>query len=407
MPLSLRIALASLAAHRLRTALAMLGVLFGAFVLTGVLHVTRAMVAKAEQETEKLGPNLVMAAAGQVRFRRSGGARVRELPATFTRADAPAPATQLPGRKNAAPFLSEPMALRVGGRKIPAQIVATTPAYPDVRSFHPEFGRFFTPRDLEAKTKVCVLGRTVAERLFGSPPSAVGRFVYLFRARVRVLGVMEAKGKDLSGTDQDEQVFVPLTTFMRRFSNRDFITGAYLSAAEAASLDAVVENAKTLLRRRHRIGPGEKSDFSVFTARQAMQVQRQALDLVWTLGVISSCISFAIGALGIASIMILLVRARRLEIGVRRAVGAKRRDIMRQFFLESALMSGAGGGGGVALALGLVSAVYGFGVFPPVYDLDIIAAALAGSVALGLAAGAWPAWQASRIQVLDALRGQE
>jgi putative ABC transport system permease protein len=406
MPLSLRIALASLATHRLRTALAVLGVLFGAFVLTGVLHVTRAMVVKAEQETEKLGPNLIMAAAGQARFRRSGGARIRDAATTFTRADAKALAGSLPSLQGAAPFISETMALRAGARKVPAQMVATTPSYTRVRNFQPDLGRFFTREELDQRAKVCVLGRTVAERLFGKPENAVGRTVFLFRAQIRVLGVMEAKGKDLSGTDQDEQVFVPLTTFMRRFSNRDFITGVYLNAAEAASMDQLVRSAETLLRRRHRIGPGEEDDFSVFTARQAMQVQRQALDLVWTLGVISSTISFAIGALGIGSIMILLVRARRLEIGVRRAVGAKRRDIMRQFWLESAVMSGAGGGLGVALALGLVSVVYGFGAFPPVYDAAIIASALAGSVALGLAAGSWPAWRASRIEVLDALQGE-
>ncbi len=402
--LSFRIALASLKAHKLRTALAMLGVFLGALALTGVQHVSLAMVRKAEIETEKLGPNLFMATAGQVRMVRSGSARVSGGARTFTVQDAMALILSLPAARGGVPFISTTMGVRHGSVKTTAQLVASWPAYTRIRSFQPQYGRFFTQQELDERAKVCVLGRTVAERLFGNAEAAVGQHVFVFRARLEVLGVMEEKGQDIAGTDQDEQFFVPLTTYMRRMANQDWITGAYLQLADGADSDAAKRSAEALLRDRHDLQPGQNNDFSLVTAKDTMELQQQALDLVSTLGLISSSLSFGVGGLGILSIMVLLVRARQLEIGVRRATGARRRDILRQFLLEAGFMSTAGGGAGVAAAMALMTAVYTFAGFPYVYDPGLLAGALAGSGALGIIAGAYPAWRASRLEILDVLR---
>jgi putative ABC transport system permease protein len=144
----------------------------------------------------------------------------------------------------------------------------------------------------------------------------------------------------------------------------------------------------------------------VLTARDTMQVQQQALDLVQTLGLISSSISFAVGGLGILSIMVLLVRTRRLEIGVRRAVGARRIDIIRQFMLEAALMAGTGGSLGVIFALLLLVIVCQIGNLPLVFEPLLVLGSLAGSVLLGLAAGAYPAWQAAHVEILEVLKSK-
>ncbi len=406
MPLSLKIALSSLAAHRLRTILAMVGVLLGALALCGVQHVSEALLRKAEMETAKLGTNLFVARSGKVSFRRSGSARVGETARTFKLADARALMGHLPSVRLGAPFAEATMPIRAAANKIPSQLIATWPEYPAVRNFRPEFGRFFTEAELAARARVCVLGRKIAERLFGRPERAVGQDVFFFRAPARVVGVMEAKGADIVGSDQDEQVFVPLSTYLRRFANQDWITGVYLQLGDPRDYARARESARDLLRRRHLLGPGEEDDFTLLTAKDTMQVQQQALDLVQTLGLISSSISFAVGGLGILSIMILLVRTRRLEIGVRRAVGARRRDIIRQFMFEAGLMAGVGGVAGVVLALGLLLVIYRVGQLPLVFDPLFIAAPLFGSVALGLAAGAYPAWQAAHIEVLDVLRNE-
>lgn len=408
MPLSLRIALSSLSTHKLRTVLAMLGVFLGALALTGVRHVSEAMVRKAEIETEKLGPNLLMAMSGKLRFSR-GDFRTQPSHKNFRVADALAVLRGLPSAAVGVPYISKTEHIRAGNTRVACQLVATWPDYPRVRAFVPDMGRFFTQEEEDSRAMVCVLGRTIATRLFGDPGKAVGQRVFLYRAGLTVIGVMEEKGADLSGADQDEQVFVPLSTLMRRLDNRWHISGVYIQLADGADFEDAKATAETILRRQHGVGPGapKPDDFTVLTAKDTMRLKQQALDLVRTLGIISSSLSFAVGGLGILSIMVLLVRARRMEIGIRRAVGARRADIVRQFLIESGAMSCVGGAGGVLTALVLLLAVYRFGDFPYVFNVWLILQALAGSAVLGLAAGAYPAWQAGSVQILDVLRNKE
>ncbi len=407
MRFGLHVALASMGRHKLRTVLAMLGVFLGALALTGVQHLSLAMVRKAEMEVERFGPNLFLARMGRIRIHRSGATRASDVARTFTLSDAQALLDHMPSAMDGAPFVSDNMPIRNGPTKVLCQLVGTVPGYQRVRNFRPEQGRFFTTHEMDDRAKVCVLGQTIAERLFGTAEAAVGQNVHFFNAPSRVIGVMEEKGADIVGTDQDEQVFVPITTFMRRYSNQDWITGVYIELAPGADPELAKDTAGDILRRRHRIDPGEVEDFSLLTAKDTIKMQEQALALVGTLGLISSGVSFAVGGLGVLSIMILLVRARRLEIGVRRAVGARQRDIVQQFMLEAGLLSGAGGGLGVLCALAMVGAVYVLGIFPPVFSPLVIGGTLAGSALLGLAAGLYPAWQASRLEILDVLRSPE
>jgi len=401
---SLKVALHSLRTHRLRTILAMTGVLLGALALTGVQNVSRAMYAKAEAETAKLGTNLFIARTGQVSFRRTGSARVGNESRTFTLRDAQALMAGLPAANRGAPFVSTTMAVRAGDIKIPAQLVATWPDYREVRNLDLISGRFLSDGDLADRERVVVLGDKIARRLFGRPEKALGETVLLFRAPVRVIGVLAPKGADIVGADQDEQIFVPLSTYLRRFANQTWITGIYIQLADPAAGESSKKGAEAILRKRHGIGPGKKDDFSVLTARDTIQVQQQALQLVQTLGLISSSVSFAVGGLGILSIMILLVRTRRLEIGIRRAVGARRLDIVRQFVFEAGMMAGMGGAWGVVLAWILVFLVAHFGDMPLIFDPLLMLAVLAGAVLLGVAAGVYPAWQAGQVEVLEVLR---
>ncbi|MFU2210830.1 ABC transporter permease [Solidesulfovibrio sp. C21] len=404
---SLRIALKSLTTHKMRTILAMLGVFLGALALTGVLHISLAMERKAVLETEKLGPNLLMAMSGNVRFRR-GDIRTDAGNTKLKLPDAMALLRGLPSVVGGVPYLAFTSPIRAGDKKTMCQIVATWPAYPAIRGNHPQYGHFFDQDDEDDKALVCALGPTIATRLFGSPEAAVGQTVYIFRARLRVVGVMEEKGSDVSGTNQDEQIFVPLSTYMRRLSNKNYIHGVYMQLADGTDFEAAKATAQYILRRRHGIKTekGQPDDFRVLTARDTMQLKQQALDLVQTLGYISSSLSFAIGGLGILSIMILLVRARRLEIGIRRAVGARRRDIIRQFLIESGAMSAVGGTAGTAAALLLLAVIYRLGQFPSVYNAWLIGTSLFGSAALGLVAGAYPAWSAANVEVLQVLRDE-
>jgi len=404
LPLNLRIAVSSLKAHKWRAILAMLGVFLGALAFTGVQHVSEILVRRAELETEQLGPNLYAVLAGQIRFRRSGEMRTDGNVRTFQLSDARALIDGVPSVLEGAPFVSTNMQVRGNGNAVTAKILATWPEYQSIRSFRPDAGRFFNHGEVEDRAKVCVLGRKIAERLFGRAENAVGSLVYLYRASFRVLGVMEAKGRDVSGEDQDEYLLMPLSTYMRRASNQTWVNGVFLRLDGEAGLDQVQASVNAIMRRRHALTEGKADDFASMTPRDAMQLQRQALDLMSTLGGISSVISFAVGGLGILSIMILVVRARRVEIGVRRAVGGRRRDIVRQFLFESALMAGVGGAFGVLTTLVLVVVGCNVSGLPLVLDPTSLVLTLAGSCLLGVAAGAYPAWQAANIEILDILK---
>ncbi|WFS62268.1 ABC transporter permease [Pseudodesulfovibrio thermohalotolerans] len=404
LPLNLTIAVSSLSAHKLRAVLAMLGVFLGALAFTGVQHVSKIMVRQAEMETEKLGPNLYAVLAGAVRFTRGGAMRISGGSRNFVLSDAQALIDSVPSVIDGTPFVTTTMTVRGGGNAVDAQIMACWPNYQDIRSFHPDIGRFFSLREVEDRAKVCVLGRKIAQRLYGRPEAAVGRDLYMFRASFRVIGVMEEKGRDVSGTDQDETLLLPLTTYMRRASNQQWLSGVYLRLAKDAGLDMVNESVNAIMRERHRIDPGEDDDFSSMSSADAIKLQRQALDLMTTLGGITSTISFAVGGMGILSIMILVVRSRRVEIGVRRAVGGRRRDIVRQFLFESGLMAAVGGGLGVVVTVILVLVGCTLADLPIIIDPASLATTLVGSCLLGVAAGAYPAWQAANIEILDVLK---
>ena len=403
LPLNLSIAISSLSAHKFRAILAMIGVFLGALAFTGVQHVSTIMVRQAEMETEKLGPNLYAVMAGAVRFTRGGGQAFRRSRA-FTLADAEAIIGGVPSVLEGAPFISTVMPLRGNGNGVNVQVMASLPSYQSIRSFYPTIGRFFNEQEVEDRAMVCVLGWNIADRLFGQPDLAVGRKVYMYRASFRVLGVMENKGADISGTDQDEIMLVPLTTYMRRASNQRWVNGVFLRLAKEAGLGEVEASVNVLMRNRHGIEEGAVDDFSTTSPKDAIKLQRQALDLMTTLGGITSSVSFGVGGLGILSIMILVVRSRRVEIGVRRAVGGRKRDIVRQFLFESGLMAAVGGGLGVLVTVVLVVVGCGLLGMPVIIEPASLILTLIGSCLLGVAAGAYPAWQAANIEILDVLK---
>ncbi|WP_147819558.1 ABC transporter permease [Salidesulfovibrio onnuriiensis] len=404
LPLNLSIALSSLATHKVRAILAMLGVFLGALAFTGVQHVSKIMVRKAVIETEKLGPNFFVVLAGQVRFRRNGSVGVRNDMANFRLGDARAIIDGVPSVLSGTPYAYGSFLIKGGGNALTAQVFGTWPTWPEVRSIKPMLGRYFTSEELESRAMVCTMGVTIAERLFGGAEAALGRTVLIYRAPYKVIGIMEPKGRDLVGDNQDEFMFMPLTTYMRRASNQDFLNGVSLRLAKGADIGLVEEAARDILRTRHRIKPGQPDDFGLLAARDTIKLQREALDLMSTLGLITSVVSFGVGGMGILSIMILVVRARRVEIGIRRAVGGKRSDIIRQFLFESGLMAGVGGLCGVIATVMLVFGLHKGLDLPLIIDPSSLLLTLIGSCLIGLAAGAYPAWQAAHIEILDVLK---
>ena len=402
----LRIALRSLAAHKLRSALAMLGVFLGTLALTGVIHVSEALKEQARLETEKLGPNLLVVLAGQPTFRRSGTLRYGGLTTTFKMEDVDALLENNPYVKQGTAFVTKNATISYRRNFVKSQLIAASANFPSVRAAPVTLGHFFTSQDVEKRAKVCILGFTIANQLFKHHTQALGKIVRYGLTNLRVIGVMPKRGRDLAGTDQDEQVFVPITTYMRRMSNQDWVSGVFMTLYSDKDEEAAKQVAYAIMLKQHLVTRKSNEDFLVLSARDVSKLKTQALQLVWLLGLMSSSISFSVGAMGILSIMILLVQTRKLEIGVRRAIGARRSAILSQFLFESSLLSGIGGTLGALVSLVIITIIYYIADYPYVYDPILIVGASIGSCILGIIAGAYPAWVASNVDVLDVLRNK-
>ncbi|SIO19422.1 ABC transporter permease [Halodesulfovibrio marinisediminis] len=403
---SLRIALRSLATHKLRSALAMLGVFLGTLALTGVLHVSEAFKAQAQVEIDKLGPNLLVALAGQPTFRRNGELRFGRVTTTFKMEDVDALLENNPYVKQGTPFVTKDSTITYRRNTVNSQLIAVNADFPAIRAAPVTLGSFFTKQDVEQRAKVCVLGFTIANKLFKHHTQALGKIVRYNLTNLRVIGVMPKRGRDLAGTDQDEQVYVPITTYMRRMSNQDWVSGVFMTMYSDKDEAAAKLTAIAIMVKQHKVKRKADEDFLIISPKDLSALKTQALQLVWLLGLMSSSISFSVGTMGVLSIMILLVQTRKMEIGIRRAIGARRSAIMTQFLLESSLLSGIGGTLGALVALVLITVIYYVAGFPYVYKPILIVGAAIGSCLLGVLAGAYPAWVASNIDVLSVLRDE-
>lgn len=401
--LNLKIAWRSLCNFRLRTSLAVLGVFLGTFSLIVVSNLSDSLSQKTEMEVESLGKNLLIVRSGIVR-RVASGTRLLSEATTLTLYDAKAIAINSRFVSDVSPSGNKTFPVRYGNVTLTSVlVVGVTPNYTAIRNHNVKDGSFITESDNKNLNKVAVLGKRVAEKLFGDN-DPIGKYILIFRVPCQVVGVMEEKGVDISGVDQDNQIFIPLNTYLRRFVNKDFINSIYVQVADERSiLDAKTE-IEGLLRKRHKIGGDKKDDFTVIDLKDVMALKTQATSMIKVLGRISAVVSFLIGGIGILSIMILIVNERRVEIGIRRAVGSRKKDIILQFLMESSFISL--GGGTVGVIIGFIASIIIFKTskLPFTISLTGILLSFTASVSVGIMAGIYPARKATTIQPVDIIR---
>lgn len=433
--------------NRLRSVLATLGVFLGALLLTLILHVLESVNIMLENEARKLGSHVITLTAAPVDFVRenttqtgtaqaqdstglsetassaaqqseeerlmeellteAGDEAWRTAPppanAALTTEDIRALVEALPNLTAAAPFVLTSGQAANGTLLGNCQLLGTTTDFPALRHFAPALGRFFSREEEEQKASVCLLGHALAQRLFGSGEAALGRTVTVDKCTLTIIGVMAEKGMDPSGLRADECLIMPVTTYCRRIAWQDHVSGAWIGVRSRDSLQQTEEDILRILRARHHLPDGGR-DCTLAFAEQVDELVTNAVQLVRTLGIIGSGLSFAIGTLGILSIMTLLVRSRRLEIGLRRVVGATRTSIMLQFISEAAFLSSTGGILGVLTGLGLCALTAMAEILPGYFSPAITTGVLALSIVCGILAGAWPAWTAAHTDVLKTLR---
>jgi putative ABC transport system permease protein len=401
--LNLKIARRSLVQFKWRTSLAVLGVFFGTFSLIIVSNLSGSLAIKTEQEIDSLGKDLLIVRSGIVR-RVGAGTPLMSGATNLTPEDARAIMDAVSSIADLSSAGYKTFPVRYGNTVLKGILVnGVEPNFQNIRNFHAREGSFVTAQDNLDRNKVAVVGRTIVEKLFGDE-DPIGKYILISRVPFQVIGIMEEKGTDVSGADQDSQIFIPLQTFLKTLVNKTNVNNVYVQVTGSEFIPAAKADIESLLRKRHKIGPGQNDDFAVIDMKDVLALKTQAMDLITVLGRIAAAVSFIIGGLGILSIMILIVNERKLEIGIRRAVGSRKRDIILQFLIESSIISLAGGTIGVfsgaLLSVVLLRALK----YPFTLSLTGLAIAFSASVLVGILAGIYPSKKATQFEPVDIIR---
>lgn len=403
---NLRIALRALTANKLRSLLTMLGVIIGVAAVVALVSIGQGAQTEITSQIESIGANLISVMPGRLEERRTMGAGGTAQTLALSDADA---VGKVPGVVAMAPVYQASGQLIAAGRNASVPIYGTTPAYLEVYKVNVEIGRFFTSAELNAQARIVVLGSQTAQDLFGDL-NPLGKRVRVEGALFKVVGVMEERGGGGMMGSLDERAFIPLTTAYRILGGRIASSGEYLVSSitvSAASPDDVTETADritALLRQRHKLGAEEEDDFFVFSQQQILGAAEEVTGILTLfLGAIAA-ISLLVGGIGIMNIMLVSVTERTREIGIRKAVGARREHILAQFLIEALVQTLVGGGFGILLAAVIVALVGRTGLLTAQVQTGSITLGVGFSAAVGLFFGIYPAWRAAALHPIEALR---
>lgn len=400
----LKTAFQSLTANKTRSLLTMLGIIIGVGAVITMVGIGRGAAVKMDQFVAGVGTNLLMIFPGAAQ---SGGSRqAAGSAATLTISDAEALRTSSPLIAEVVPEVYGGAQLVYGNSNWNTTILGATPGVFSVREWIIEYGQAFSEADVRGAGKVCLLGATVAKNLFGLD-NPVGRIVRIRKVPFRVLGVLGAKGPNPWGNDQDDLAIVPITTAQRRLFKSgipDSVRRITVQAWDRDSLEATYAEVRALLRQRHRLSEGMEDDFVIRDMTQILENAAETTHVMaLLLGAVAS-ISLLVGGIGIMNIMLVSVSERTREIGIRMAVGARPWDIRIQFLTEAVTLSIFGGGIGLLLGVGASRAITEFLDWPTIISLGTVLLAVLFSGFVGVFFGFWPAWKASRLDPIEALR---
>ncbi len=402
---SIKISRNQLLSNKLRTFFALMGIIIGVSAVIIMVAIGNGARNEVLSKIEAMGTNLIIVNAGQVQ-KNVGRQQIRGTVTSLTLKDVDILASECPDVRMAAPVQTKKMQVKWENVSTHTTITGTTPNYPFIRNFKVEKGVFFTEEENKASMRFAVLGETVVRNLFeGRNP--VGENIRVGRVLFSVIGVMEPKGADLDGTDQDDQIFIPVQTALRRVFNLNYINTINIQATSIEKMDDATSQISEVLREQHRLNRGNKpDDFTIQNQIELLETQKETTGTFTALIVSTAGISLLVGGIGILAIMLIAIRERINEIGLRMAVGASRKDILFQFVIESSILSI--GGGIIGIAVGVLASVVI--IFATDWTLSISLPSLIYSflfsLAVGLFFGVYPARKASRLDPIEALRSE-
>ncbi len=452
---SSRTALRALSRNKTRAVLTTLGIVIGIAAVIAMMEIGQGASLAIQKSISSMGSNNLLIFPGSTTF---GGAHSGAGSGmTLTAEDCEAILNECPDVREAAPTVRTNAQVVFGGRNwVPGSIYGSSQAYLNVRDWQDlEEGEAFTDRDIRNAGKVCLVGQTIKRELFGGE-SPVGHEIRINNISFRVVGVLSAKGANLMGMDQDDVILAPWTTIKYRVSNRRSSTSSVsssstssgsseqvntlsnlypsqqvslypkasaaqqantpmpvrfanvdqiiVSASSAASIPRAIDQITALLRERHHLRPGEEDDFTVRDMTELTKTLTSTSTLMTRLLLIVALISLIVGGVGIMNIMLVSVTERTREIGLRMAVGAKGRDILVQFLLEAVILCLAGGIMGILLGRGISTLISSILRWPTEISVPAIVLSVVVAGTVGIVFGFYPAWRASRLDPIEALR---
>ena len=392
--------------HKLRSFLTMLGIVIGVAAVIALMSIGRGASTDILSRIEGMGSDLITISPGSSFF--GGVRRAAGSVRTLTQEDAVAIQEQVAYINMVAPTYSTSLQLVVGGENMNSQVTGVPAQYEEIQDFEIASGTFFSDYESQRGAKVVVLGSEVKETLFGDT-DPVGQQIRMGTNIVRVIGVLESKA-GIRGSSPDNTILVPLKAIQQMVAqprtNRGgrIVSSIMLTVSDEEQTEYVVEKITGLLRDRHRLGPNADDDFRIFSIQEIAEAVNEATaTMTLLLGAIAA-ISLLVGGIGVMNIMLVSVLERTREIGIRKALGAKDRDIWSQFLIEAAFLTFSGGIIGVVIGWLVAYFVNRMGVMTTVVSADIVILAVSVSVGIGLFFGFYPAWNASRLNPIEALR---
>ncbi len=398
---SFGIAFRALYAHKTRTFLASLGILIGIASVIVMVAIGKGSQKEVMDIIAGMGENLITVNAGEMK-RRGGRLRLTGNVTTLTVRDANRIMDEITDVEAVAPYEEKRMVAKFGNNSAETTVAGSSSDFPVVRGYRIESGEYFSEKDSKTANRVAIIGTTAVKNIFGEE-DPLGQVIKVHFIPFKIIGVFEPKGVDTNGLDQDDLILIPISTYMRRIVNQKHITRIFIRASSRENIGKASEAISELLRESHKLTHDRNDDFTLISQLDMEELKKETTEMFTKLIVGVAGISLLVGGIGVLAVMLISVKERTREIGIRRAVGATCRDIIRQFLYESLIIGFLGGGLGIILGVGLTLGLTHWGDWTLILDQNSIWIASWACAGLGVLFGVFPAIKASKLDPMEAL----
>jgi putative ABC transport system permease protein len=398
-----KIAMRAIAANKLRSFLTMLGIIIGVASVIAMMAIGQGSKKSIQANISEMGSNMIMIRPGQDKG--PGGAQQDASDMqTLKLKDYEALKEQAKYLSAISPSVNSSGQFINGNNNTPSTIYGISPDYMQIRQQKVKDGEMFTDEEVRSSAKVCVIGKTVADNLFTNGEDPVGKVIRFNKIPFRVVGVLESKGYNSFGMDQDDVVLAPYTTVMKRILSVTYLQGINASAVTEDMTDLAIEDITSILRENHKLKASDEDNFTIRSQQEMAEMMNSTSDTMTVLLLVVACISLVVGGIGIMNIMYVSVTERTKEIGLRMSVGARGIDILNQFLIESVLLSVTGGLIGVIVGVGAAVGINVFAHWPIQIQPWSVLLSFAVCSATGIFFGWYPAKKAASLDPIEAIR---